>query len=77
MPNNQAPPMRKFKYQLVIEGELQGPTEQSVNEMLIANISIPLALADTVRKVHVATEPISKIQIVKPGFDERGIKLEK
>lgn len=70
--------MRKFKYQLIIEGEIQGPTEQSVNEMLIANLSIPIALADTIRKVHVGTEPISNIKIVKPGqFDNRGMKLER
>ena len=75
MPNNQT--MRKFKYQIVIEGEIQGPDESGVQQMLIANLAIPIALADTIRKVHVGAEPISKIQIIKPGYDSHGIKLEK
>lgn len=60
--------MNKFKYQLVLEGEVDAPNKDAVTLWVLAGVSPNLSVGNTIQGMTVNVEPVTTIEVVPGGL---------
>lgn len=58
--------MQKFKWQVIIEGEIDAPSKEIAQAAVISQLSFTVNLGQSLRQTRVEVEPVSIIEVARP-----------